>query len=61
MRIIKSVLVLLASLAIGLTSWVTALQTWQDALVPGNMGPALGIAGSIVLAWVGVSPIKSKQ
>ena len=52
-----SILILIGSLLIALSSWGSGFASWKEAFQVGHVFNLLGIAGSIVLAWLGKSPI----
>jgi len=56
-----SIAVLLASLLIAVGSWGSGFGNWQELKEISNVFSLLGVVGSVVLAWLGKSPIKPKQ
>jgi len=56
-----SIAVLLASLLIAVGSWGSGFGNWQQLREVSNVFSLLGVVGSVVLAWLGKSPIKPKQ
>jgi hypothetical protein len=56
-----SVLLLIASIIVGIGGWMVTLQTWQQATNPVPMGGLLMIIGGVLCAWLGQSPLKGKQ
>ena len=56
-----SIVVLVASLLIAIGSWGSGFSNWQQLREVPNVFSLLGVIGSVVLAWLGRSPIKPKQ
>ena len=56
-----SMAVLAASLLIAVGSWGSGFSNWQQLREISNVFSLLGVVGSVVLAWLGKSPIKPKQ
>ncbi len=56
-----SIVVLLASLLIAIGSWGSGFSNWQQLREVSNVFSLLGVVGSVVLAWLGKSPIKPRQ
>lgn len=52
-----SILILIGSLLIALSSWGSGFTSWKEAFQVGHVFNLLGIVGSVVLAWLGRSPI----
>ena len=55
-----SIAVLLASLLIAVGSWGSGFGNWQQLREVSNVFSLLGVVGSVVLAWLGKSPIRPK-
>ena len=56
-----SIAVLLASLLIAVGSWGSGFGNWQQLREVSNVFSLLGVVGSVVLAWLGKSPIRPKR
>jgi len=56
-----SIAVLFASLLIAVGSWGSGFGNWQDLKEISNVFSLLGVVGSVVLAWLGKSPIRPKR
>jgi predicted alpha/beta hydrolase len=56
-----SIAVLIASLLIAIGSWGSGFSNWQQLKEISNVFSLLGVIGSVVLAWMGRSPITPKQ
>lgn len=53
----NSYAVLLASLFIGIGAWGTNHTNWHEVATPQSAFELIGLFGSILLAWIGKSPI----
>jgi hypothetical protein len=56
-----SIMVLIASLLLAVGGWLAALGSWHDLMQPGIIAALLSTIGGVILAWLGRSPINSKQ
>jgi hypothetical protein len=56
-----SIIVLIASLMLAIGGWLAALGSWHDLEQPGTIAALLSTIGGVILAWLGRSPIMSKQ
>lgn len=52
------VLVLVAALFIALAAWGEGFESWKQLLEVRNVFALIGSIGSVVLAWLGKSPVK---
>jgi hypothetical protein len=58
---LKSYLYLLAAIFIAFGGWAASAQTWSQLLSIGMLPIFIGSLGSIIVAWLGQSPVKANN
>jgi len=61
MKYLKQFIYLVCSEVIGLSAWGASLPSWESALDLEYFWKGAAIAASVLLAWLGYSPIQTRK